>query len=255
MITIIPLRAFIDNYIWLLQNDQGYCIVVDPGDAEAVLAYLHQQQLSLSAILITHHHPDHIGGVKKLTEQFEVPIFGPASIPGVNHPLADEDRVNLSEFPFSAEVLAIPGHTLDHLAYYGEGRLFCGDTLFSIGCGRLFEGTAEQLYSSLQRLSQLPDDTWVYCAHEYTLNNLRFALTLEPNHPALLERLAEVETRLSQHLPSLPVTLRSEKRTNPFLRVDEAELQRRIAQHANQPRAINHPLTAFTVLRQLKDQF
>ena len=193
MVAIIPIPAFTDNYIWLLRDGRG-AVVVDPGDAAPVLAYLAAHDLALTAILATHHHGDHVGGVTALLERFPVPVFGPARerIPGRTNAVADGDRIVVPGLPGTLAVLDIPGHTAGHVAYFGEidgvPVLFCGDTLFAAGCGRLFEGTPAQMWASLSALAALPPATRVYCGHEYTLANLRFAQAVEPHNPDVAAR-------------------------------------------------------------------
>lgn len=220
MFSISFIPAFKDNYIWLLTRGQR-AAVVDPGDATPVLARLEAEGLTLESILITHHHADHQGGVTALVERWQPTVYAPAveSITGCNHALSGGELINV--LGQAVEVLAVPGHTSGHLAYLAPGALFCGDTLFGAGCGRLFEGTAAQMSASLDRLAALPGETRVYCAHEYTEMNLRFALAVEPDNPALRRRVAEVTARRSAGLPSVPSTLAEEKATNPFLRCAE----------------------------------
>lgn len=186
MLQIKSIPAFDDNYIWLIQNRDRDCAVVDPGSAEPVLAYLKQHDLNLKAVLITHHHHDHIGGVAELVHQFpEIHVVGPAQepIPTLTHPVEDGDQIELFDERFM--VLGLPGHTLGHIGYVGDGKLFCGDVLFSAGCGRVFEGTMEQMFSSLNKLLSLPEETQVYSAHEYTAANVAFALAVEPENEQL----------------------------------------------------------------------
>src|SRR5436190_1591529 len=186
---IVPLRAFKDNYVWTLR-DATHAAVVDPGEAPPVLDYLERENLKLVAILATHHHPDHVGGIAELVKKFRVPVFGPKNEPiaTLTQPVCEGDRVAIPELGLAFDVLDIPGHTRAHVAYYGAGALFCGDTLFACGCGRLFEGTPEQMYASLSKLASLPDDTKVYCGHEYTLANIGFAKAVEPGNEALERR-------------------------------------------------------------------
>ncbi|MBU1365045.1 MAG: hydroxyacylglutathione hydrolase [Gammaproteobacteria bacterium] len=214
-ISLIP--AFKDNYIWLLTRGKR-AFVVDPGDAAPVIARLEADDLTLEGILITHHHADHQGGVAELKARWPVEVYAPAdeSITGRTRPLSGGEQIEvLGE---KLDVMAVPGHTLGHLAYLAPGALFCGDTLFGAGCGRLFEGTPEQMSASLDSIAALPDDTKVYCAHEYTEMNLRFALAVEPDNAALSDRVARVAALRAAGLSSVPSTLGEEKATNPFLR-------------------------------------
>lgn len=252
MISIVPIPAFTDNYIWVVRNKQ-YAAAVDPGDAAPLLDYLETEGLMLAAILNTHHHHDHVGGNLELKEKFSCAIYGPAkeSIPGMTHPLSHAQSVFLSGIGMAFEILEIPGHTSGHIAYYGEGRLFCGDTLFGCGCGRVFEGTMEQMHASLGMLSGLPEDTLVYCAHEYTLANLRFAKAVEPENPDLTERESSSADLRNRNLPTLPSTIGLEKRTNPFLRCNIPEVIRAAGRHSGS--AMNTPLEVFSALRTWKN--
>lgn len=253
MLTISPLAAFEDNYIWsLCQPDNRYCVVVDPGDAEPVEAFLQQQQKTLYAILITHHHPDHTDGLAALQQAWpDVRIIGPAAeknkIPLLTEQVQQGDIVELTPFNYQFQVIDLPGHTLGHIGFYSKPYLFCGDTLFSAGCGRLFEGSPAQLHHSLQKLSALPPDTEVYCTHEYTLANLRFALTIEPDNQLLLDYHQYCQ-RLRQHnKPTLPTNLETERQINPFLRCENKTLQQRYQQDTS--------VGLFSQLRSMKDQF
>lgn len=214
-VSFIP--AFKDNYIWLLTRGKR-AFVVDPGEAAPVEARLEADGLTLEGILITHHHADHQGGVAELKARWQAVVYAPGneSITGCTHPLSGGE--NLDILGAAVRVLAVPGHTLGHIAYYTPGMLFCGDTLFGAGCGRLFEGTPEQMSASLDSIAALPDETLIYCAHEYTEMNLRFALAVEPDNPALQVRVARVAALRASGLPSVPSTLDEEKATNPFLR-------------------------------------
>lgn len=220
MIKIHCIPAFDDNYIWLI-GEEGNSMVaaVDPGDADVVIAYLEREQLTLNAILVTHHHYDHTGGVSELASRYQIPVYGPSNehIPALTDPVSEGTEIRLGdELLFT--VLETPGHTRGHLCYVGQRTLFCGDTLFGAGCGRLFEGTPEQMYQSLIKIAALPDDTQVYCAHEYTLSNLRFALVAEPDNADILARQEQSRQLRQKGLPTVPSALALEKKTNPFLR-------------------------------------
>ncbi|RON50462.1 hydroxyacylglutathione hydrolase [Pseudomonas frederiksbergensis] len=255
MIQISALPAFTDNYIWLLQDHRTQrCAVVDPGDAAPVQAWLAAHPgWVLSDILITHHHHDHVGGVEQLKNATDAKVYGPASenIPARDVALKDNDRINVLGWEF--EVYAVPGHTLGHIAFYHHGLLFCGDTLFAAGCGRLFEGTPEQMHTSLTRLASLPEDTLVYCTHEYTLSNLKFAIAVEPNNPDTAERLEKVTAQRAAAIMTLPSTLALEKLTNPFLRVHETSVKEKVDER-NGTRNLG-PSAVFAALRAWKDKF
>lgn len=229
MLSIEPIAAFTDNYIWLLFDDSTRrACVVDPGDAGPVAAAVAELQLELTGILITHHHFDHVGGLLQLREQFAPVVYGPCnrSIDGVDHRLKEGDSFEILGTEF--EVLEVPGHTLDHIAYFHAGErplLLCGDTLFAGGCGRVFEGTPQMMHESLQRLAALPPETAVYCAHEYTLANLAFATAVEPDNAALAARMAEARAARARNVPTVPSALGLELATNPFLRCSEPALQ------------------------------
>lgn len=216
---IVPLPAFEDNYIWALHRGDAVA-VVDPGDAAPVLRFLERSGARLCAILVTHHHGDHTGGIADLVARHPVPIYGPAreDIAGVDHPVADGDLVAPAGLGVDFEVIEVPGHTRGHVAYYRRGVLFCGDTLFGAGCGRLFEGTPAQMQASLARLAALPQDTRIYCAHEYTQANLHFAAAVEPGSITLQRRIERTDALRAEGRPSLPSTLAVELDTNPFLR-------------------------------------
>jgi hydroxyacylglutathione hydrolase len=216
---IEPILAFEDNYIWTIRA-RGQVAVVDPGEAAPVLRFLEKTGDRLCAILVTHRHGDHIGGIAELVARYPVPVFGPAheAAEVVTHPLRDGNRVTLPELGADFTVIEVPGHTLGHVVYYRPGVLFCGDTLFGAGCGRVFEGTLEQMHGSLARLATLPADTQIYCAHEYTQSCLRFAQLVEPDNAAIAARSAAVARLRAADHPSVPATLADELATNPFLR-------------------------------------
>jgi hydroxyacylglutathione hydrolase len=255
-IQVQPILAFKDNYIWcLIKGETRHCIIVDPGEAKPVLSFLKNSNLILDAIFITHHHWDHTNGIKGILTAHSVPVFGPAKekVIGVSHVVDEGDTIPLANWPIVFKVIAIPGHTLGHVAYFGGGLLFCGDTLFSAGCGRLFEGTAEQMLNSLNKLSQLPDDTKIYCGHEYTLNNLHFAQTIETTNPHIKDYLERVHELRQKNLPSLPAILANERLVNPFLRCDKSEVISRIEKHGG--RKLGSPVEVFAYLRQWKNNY
>ncbi len=250
-------RAFADNYIWLIESPRqpGRVVAVDPGDAAPVLAELRRSGAHLAAILLTHHHPDHIGGVAGLLAQGAVPVVGPDDARIAQRTLTAQDgtRIDWPELGLAFETLAVPGHTVSHVAYVGAGALFCGDTLFSAGCGRMFEGTAAQMSASLDRLRALPPETLMYCGHEYTAANLRFALTVEPANGAALDYQRRVAAWRAVDRPSLPAPLHLEIEVNPFLRCDQPSVRAAAAHHAG--RALAAPAEVFAVLRAWKDEF
>lgn len=255
---IYPLPAFSDNYIWtLVDSGTREACVVDPGDADPVIDYLADQNLTLTHILITHHHPDHTGGLARLASKFSPIIYGPdnPAIKGITDPLTEGNRIHLLGVDFS--ILEVPGHTLDHIAYFGEqgsqAILFCGDTLFAAGCGRLFEGTPEQMYDSLSKLTDLPEDTQVYCTHEYTMANLKFALVADPDNEELKARAQVEKHKREKDTPTLPSTIGLELATNPFLRCKEPRLVASVDRHAGQQQS--DPVATFAALRHWKDHF
>lgn len=257
MITITPIPAFTDNYIWAIQADmEGSAItVVDPGDAKAVLDYLQANQLQLKSILITHWHPDHIGGIDTLRENFpDVAVIGPNSphIPQITVPLKNGESIDV--FGTTFQCLEIPGHTLDHIAFYSEAAdaLFCGDTLFAGGCGRVFEGDPAMMLNSLNILKSLPAKTLFYCAHEYTLSNLRFAIEVEPDNSLLQQRLIACQQQRQNDEPTVPACIQDELDTNPFLRTDEPAV---ITQALNQGASSSDNVDVFACLREWKNNF
>lgn len=253
MFDVIRIPAFKDNYIWLLRKGAS-AVVVDPGDACPVLEVLAREGLTLESILVTHHHADHQGGVADLLSRFPAEVFGPAaeSITGLTQPLYGGETIRLESLGVDFKIIAVPGHTLGHIAYCGSEALFCGDTLFGGGCGRLFEGSPAQMHSSLTQLANLPDLTAVYCAHEYTGANLRFARAVEPGNSELLKRIDQVAVARARGWATVPSTIALEKATNPFLRCSEPEIvtsaKRRVAQ-------AHSALEVFTVLREWKNGF
>lgn len=255
-VSVLTVPAFADNYLWLIHNDK-HAAVVDPGDAAPIREALKARGLELVAILLTHHHADHSGGVPELLQHFSVPVYGPAldPIPTVTRALKEGDAVSVPELGLNFSVLDVPGHTKGHIAYVEnqQGWLFCGDTLFAAGCGRLFEGTPEQMTASLGKLAALPDDTAVYCAHEYTLSNLRFAMEVEPENPAIAERYRTEQAKREQDIPTVPSNIGLEKLTNPFLRYAQTQVMRRL--HAVGRLNAPNPVDSFAALREWKNNF
>jgi len=253
MMDVIPLRAFSDNYIWVIRGSGDRVVVVDPGDAAPVLKYLKSEGLTLAAILITHHHPDHAGGVPKLLEHQAAPVFGPATerIPGMSDPLSEGDQAVIDDPGLRFNVLDIPGHTAGHIAYVGHGLVFSGDTLFAAGCGKLFEGTAEQMHTSLGKLAALPGDTRVYCGHEYTQANLRFAVQVEPDNTTIQERLERVNAQRARDEVTLPSTIEQELATNVFLRGEYDSVKHGAESHTG--KRLDSPVAVFAAVRAWKD--
>ena len=256
---VLTVPAFSDNYLWLI-HDGSKAIAVDPGDAGPIMAALDAHKLSLTAILLTHHHPDHVGGVEALLRHVNdpnFPVYGPSreEIAGVTVRLNEGDKVEIGAPQLSFDVLDVPGHTSGHIAYVEreQGWLFCGDTLFACGCGRLFEGTPAQMTDSLAKLAALPPETLVYCAHEYTVGNVRFALAAEPGNRALQVRLAAEEEKRAQNKPTVPSTIGLEKHTNPFLRCAEPEILRGL--QASGRIDGSDPVAALAALREWKNGF
>jgi hydroxyacylglutathione hydrolase len=256
MAKISGIPAFDDNYIWLLPNADGSALVVDPGDAQPVQRTLRDRGLRLAGILLTHHHFDHVGGVGPLKDAWACPVYGPANplIDTIDHHLKGGDELAVGDYHF--EIIEVPGHTLDHIAYYQPGQdplLFCGDTLFAGGCGRIFEGDPAMMYASLARLAALPANTAVYCAHEYTLANLAFARAADPQNTALEQREQNAKARRASGLPTVPSDIALERATNPFLRSTDQGI--RAALTAAGRAATDDPVLAFAALRAWKDQF
>lgn len=260
MLTITPIAALDSNYFWVIlpSPDTRAVYVVDPGDAAPVVDYLNRNQLTLAAILITHRHRDHTQGIAALLERWPVPVYGPDAelIPLITHKLGDGDLLSLTGIDFS--VIGVPGHTWEHIAYFAHPTanlasplLFCGDALFAGGCGKRFDGTAEIMWESLQKLAALPDDTQIYCAHEYTLANLTFAIAVEPDNQALCERLEHVQHLRAQGHITLPSSMLEEKRTNPFLRCQLTSIK--IFAETISGQALTAPANVFGALRLIKD--
>jgi len=252
MLNIVPIPALKDNYIWLIiDTAASCCLIVDPGEAAPVVEALKAHSVTPVGVLLTHHHADHTAGLKELLKIYTMPVFGAKqeAIPTITHPLVDEETLPIINHVF--KVLAIPGHTHGHVAYYGAGTLFCGDTLFTGGCGKVFEGTMIEMYTSLQRLATLPENTQVYCGHEYTEANLSFAQRVEPQNPNLQQRIKDTQALRKQNLPTVPSTLALEKTTNPFLRCAEKEVKK-AAEHYCGYR-LETSAAVFAVLREWKN--
>ena len=257
MRTIIPIPAFRDNYIWAVIHGRSVA-VVDPGDAAPVLAWLAQSGCSLSAIIATHHHADHVGGIPALRERYDVPVFGPARerIPERTDALGEGDAIEVPGMDLALEVFDIPGHTAGHIAYYAadsDPLLFCGDTLFAAGCGRLFEGTPQQMWTSLGKLAGLAPATRVFCGHEYTLANLRFANAVEPDSESIRARIERERAKREREEPTLPTTIGDELATNPFIRANRPNVMAAASKHAG--RTIDNPVESFATLRAWKNGF
>jgi len=256
-IAVLGVPAFKDNYLWLVHDGVDAC-VVDPGDAAPILAALERLGLRLAAILLTHHHADHTGGVPALLAHAAVPVFGPRNdgIAAVSTPLGQDDTLRVPGIGLDLRVIEVPGHTLGHIAYVSDTFhwLFCGDTLFAGGCGRIFEGTPLQMATSLAKLAALPNDTLVYCAHEYTLSNLRFAHAVEGASAALQARIVDANALREAGEPTVPSTIALEKATNPFLRYTEPAIVDSLVA-AGKLHQGDTPLASFTALREWKNSF
>ncbi|MDR3413216.1 MAG: hydroxyacylglutathione hydrolase [Formivibrio sp.] len=249
MFSISAVPCFNDNYIWVLQQSRE-AIAVDPGDAAPLLAHLERKGLTLTAILITHRHSDHIGGLPALAEHFAIPVYGPGSIPGVTHPVHAGNSLALLDS--TIQVLASPGHTHEHVSYLACDTLFCGDTLFGAGCGRVFDGNMADMYASLMRLATLPAETLVCCAHEYTQSNLQFAAAVEPQNDAIASRISDTLTKRAVGQPTVPSTMGLERATNPFLRCNQPDV---IAAARQLTPEASTPVEIFTTLRNWKNHF
>lgn len=256
MLKVQAVPAFNNNYLWLIHNGRQ-AVVVDPGDAKPILTALATHGLSLVGILLTHHHADHVGGVPELLQGRPIPVFGPRhdDIAAVTVPLDEGDTAHIAQLGLTFSVIAVPGHTRGHIAFFEpkQNWLFCGDTLFAGGCGRIFEGTPEQMAQSLEKLAALPEQTQVYCAHEYTLSNLRFAQVVDADNQALHARMAAEQAKRQAGQPTVPSTIGLEKATNPFIRYRDAHIMRYLISAGRLQQA--DPLAAFAALREWKNSF
>jgi len=263
MIFPFAIPAFSDNYIWLIaadninspgqaDNAENMVVIIDPGTADPVIKCLQDNKLQPCAILVTHHCYDHTNGISALCQHYNLPVYGPANsiIPELSHPLHDNDEISL-ENNLSFQVMATPGHTLDHLCYYRPGMLFSGDTLFSAGCGRIKEGSPAQMFKSLTRLANLPDNTQIFCTHEYTLANLKFAQQVEPENNNIKTRLAYIQQQRDEGQITLPSTMAEEHRSNPFLRCSEPSVMAAASRFAQRP--VKGPEDTFKIIRFWKD--
>ncbi len=254
MLSVEPIKAFTDNYIWLVSTNEG-SIVIDPGESKNIQKLIDNKTIDLKGILITHHHYDHTNGLSELVKKNELEVYGPVNnIDGINHRLNDKDKISIIGIDF--DVMSIPGHTLDHIGFYSANAnnpiLFCGDTLFAGGCGKIFEGTYEQMFHALKKITKLPTNTNIYCGHEYTLSNLKFALEADDTNKELIEEFKKVENKINSNIPSLPTTLDKELKVNPFLRCDNINIQNKIIEKF---KVSNNELEVFTALRKWKDNF
>jgi len=254
MLNVEPIKAFTDNYIWLVSTNEG-SIVIDPGESENIQKLIDNKIIDLKGILITHHHYDHTNGLSDLVKKNKLEVFGPVNdIDGIDYRLNDKDKISIIGIDF--DIISIPGHTLDHIGFYSANAnnpiLFCGDTLFAGGCGRIFEGTYEQMFNSLKKITKLPTNTNIYCGHEYTLSNLKFALEADDANKELIEEFKQVENKINLNTPSLPTKLDKELEVNPFLRCDNINIQNKIIEKF---KVSNNELEVFTALRKWKDNF
>lgn len=252
-IEVYPIPALADNYIWAIKHiKHNNIIIVDPGESGPVKKFLANHNFSLHGIFLTHHHDDHTGGVKDLIQDTDIPIWG-INIGHKNNIPTKDNTVTISKINLEFKVFDIPGHTLDHIAFYGHGAVFCGDTLFAGGMGRIFEGTSPQMYASVNKIANLPESTKMYCAHEYTLANLKFARQVEPHNQKLIARQLKAQQMRNNNIPTIPSTIAEELDTNPFLRAHMPEVQDAVSKHLNRP--VTDELETFTSLRLWKDNF
>ena len=257
MYQIIAIPAFSDNYLWALVNNDGYCAIVDPGDAAPVIEFLDKHNYTLTDILLTHHHSDHIGGVETLLKTYNnINVYGPSTsrFTMVTQPCNDSQTISLTKLNIELTVMEVPGHTIDHVCYFDNQNAFVGDTLFSAGCGRLFEGTPEQMHHSLTKISQLDKNTNIYCAHEYTLANVDFALTVDPHNQELLDYAAETKQQRANNISTIPTRLSTQLTINPFLRSANSTLKQSVKDKFAVTGAITE-VECFTYLRKWKDSF
>lgn len=252
---VLPIPALKDNYIWLLQDKlKNRAWIVDPGDARVTIQYIEQEKLILSGILLTHHHWDHSGGISGILKHFgRLPVVGShlSKIDMVTSPVKQDDEIQCGSFNF--KIMEIPGHTKDHIAFYGHNALFCGDTLFSAGCGKLFEGTGAEMYGSINKIASLPDETLIFCGHEYTMSNLNFAALVDPQNNAIKEKIKKIKQNETSRRTTLPSKLREEKQFNPFLRCTQPEIISAVEKHAK--KKLSDPVEVFTHLREWKNHF
>ena len=253
MLSVEPIKAYTDNYIWLVSTNEG-SIVVDPGESKEILNLIDSNKIDLKGVLITHHHYDHTNGLLDLTKKMNLEVYGPKKIEGINNIVKESDKFSLIGIDF--EVIEIPGHTLDHIAFFSSNNkdpiLFCGDTLFAGGCGRVFEGTFEQMFKSLKKISNYPKETKIFCGHEYTLSNLKFALEVDEDNKQLEDEYINVKKLISSDIPSLPTNLNKELKLNPFLRCNEINIKNKVIDKFD---IIDDELEVFTALRKWKDNF
>ncbi len=254
MLSVKPIKAYQDNYIWLVSTNEG-SIVVDPGESKKILNLIDNNEIDLEGVLITHHHFDHTNGLSDLLNKSSLEVYGPKNnVNGINNIVKNNDKFKVIGIDF--EVIEIPGHTLDHIAFYsfndGEPILFCGDTLFSGGCGRVFEGTFDQMFNALKKISKYPKETKIFCGHEYTLSNLKFALAVDENNEDLIKEYDNIKNIVDSGNPSLPTILEKELKINPFLRCDNHHIKNKIVSKFN---TSDDEFEVFCALRQWKDNF